>query len=95
MIRLSRHDQLDVRENRGRYQVTLRLAPAMRPTGQTDDIGELLLHAARFSSLGAALDQLQRVKNRGYVDVRYWIWTPREHGRFTEPPVATPYDIFL
>jgi hypothetical protein len=95
MIRLSRHDRLDVREARGRYSVTLHLAPAMRPTGQTDDLRESVVHAARFSSLEAAFRLLQRVQARGYIDARHWLWTPREHGRFVEPPVAVPYDIFL
>jgi hypothetical protein len=76
-----------------RYSVVLVLAPAARPTTQTDDMDERLVHAARFGSFAAAMRLAARIRRAGSIDVSRWLWTPREHGRFVAPPVATAYDV--
>ena len=92
-LRLSPRDLLEITQIGTRYSVAVRLAPAARPTGQTDDVDERLIHAARFSSYAAALRLQARVARAGALDVAHWVWTPREHGRFVASPTATPYDV--
>ena len=77
----------------GRYSVVLCLAPAARPTSQTDDMDERLVHAARFASFASAMRLCARIRRAGCIDVTRWLWTPREHGRFVAPPVAVAYDV--
>ena len=93
-LALSPRDQVAVIQLAGgRYSVAVTLAPAPRPTGQTDDLNERLVHGARFSSYAAAMRLCARVARAGRIDVTRWLWEPREHGRFVAPPVAVPYDV--
>ena len=92
-LRLTARDLLEVVQVGPRYAVAVTLAPAARPTGQTDDLNERLTHQARFVTYAAALRLQARVARAGRIDVTRWLWEAREHGRFVAPPVAVPYDV--
>lgn len=92
-LALTASDQVTVAQVGARYAACVILAPAARPTGQTDDLDERLVHAARFRSYAAALRLVARISRSRALNVTHWLWEPREHGRFVAPPVATPYDV--
>jgi len=92
-IQLTPRDRLHVVQLDGRYSVAVTLAPGARPTTQTDDLDERLVHEGRFRTFAGALRLQARVARAQRIDVTRWTWTPREHGRFVAEPVATPYEI--
>jgi hypothetical protein len=93
MLTLTPRDRVTVVPLSGRYIVTITLSPAPRPTSQTDDLDERLIHAARFKSYASAMRLCARVVKAGRIDVTRWLWTPRPHGRFVDEPVAVPFEV--
>ena len=92
-LTLSPRDRVMVANVGGRYAATVVLSPAPRPTSQTDDVDERLIHAARFATYAGALRLVARIARAGRIDVSRWLWTPRDHGRFVASPTATPYEV--
>ena len=92
-LTLGPRDRVTVANVAGRYAAAVVLSPASRPTGQTDDVDERLIHAARFATYAGALRLVARIARAGRIDVAQWLWTPREHGRFVAAPVAVPYNV--
>ena len=92
-LSLSPRDAVRVVNVSGRYAVAVVLAPGPRPTSQTDDLDESLVHAARFKTYAAALRLCARVVRAGRIDAARWTWTPRPHGRLVAEPIAQPYNV--
>lgn len=92
-LALTPRDVVRVVNVSGRYAVAVVLAPGARPTSQTDDVDEALVHAARFKTYAAALRLSARIVRAGRLDVSCWTWQPRPHGRLVADPVATPYNV--
>ena len=90
MLTIGPRDTLTIHPVGPCWVVRLTLAPAHKPYAQPDDLCDALTHFARLPTHRDAVELRGRILAAGTVDERYWLWVPREAGRFGGVPVARP-----